>query len=335
MRAQEFAISEAIKQRDGVDVEELEDSEDSNIVYIRASAHGRELGRVKFRRSGNNIVALSADVKPEYQGQGIAKIMYDYARELGYRVLRSAEQTDAGRGFWDKYRGEQEVWEDQQSQTLTEYSQFNPAIRKDLEKRGYTFLGQGVDQMAFSEPGTGHVLKIFGTQCKGKNEKPKLSRDQKMFKLYAEFSAKNSSNPHFPRIYGWETFVYPTRQGQETRNCVYLQIRTEKLTDFSRRFQSLFGDMADTVWQGDSFDDFHEETLNSFEGPAFVKWYENQVSDPQSLARMEKLFDTMKILYQIGKKQGFSWDLHGGNIMARADGTPVITDPWVISNDNW
>lgn len=110
MRARDF-ITERAEHRDGIDVEELEDAEDPSAVWITASTHGRELGRVKFRRSGNNIVALSAEVKPEYQGQGIGRIMYDYARELGYKVLRSAEQTAAGAGFWDKYRGEQGVWE--------------------------------------------------------------------------------------------------------------------------------------------------------------------------------------------------------------------------------
>jgi hypothetical protein len=110
MRAQEF-IPEDVVHRDGIDVEHHEDAEQPNIMWIRASTHGRELGRVKFLRKDDRAVALDLAVKPEYQGQGIAKIMYDYAKELGYRVLRSADQTAAGAGFWDKYRGEQGVWE--------------------------------------------------------------------------------------------------------------------------------------------------------------------------------------------------------------------------------
>jgi GNAT superfamily N-acetyltransferase len=110
MRAQEF-ITEDTVHRGGIDVEHHEDAEQPNIMWITASTHGRELGRVKFLRKGDRAVALDLAVKPEYQGQGIAKIMYDYAKEIGYRILRSAEQTDAGHGFWDKYRGEQGVWE--------------------------------------------------------------------------------------------------------------------------------------------------------------------------------------------------------------------------------
>jgi GNAT superfamily N-acetyltransferase len=117
MRAQEFLPEDTV-HRGGIDVEELEDAEDPSAVWIQATAHGRELGLVKFYRSGDTVVAQSLEVKPEYRGQGIARIMYDYARELGYRVLRSAEQTQAGHDFWEKHRPRQGVWEDQSPQWL-------------------------------------------------------------------------------------------------------------------------------------------------------------------------------------------------------------------------
>ena len=51
-------------------------------------------------------------VDDRYQGQGIAKTMYDYVKSLGYTIVRSWDQTDAGAGFWDKHRGEDvRVWE--------------------------------------------------------------------------------------------------------------------------------------------------------------------------------------------------------------------------------
>ena len=52
-------------------------------------------------------------ILPKYRGQGIAAIMYDWAKELGYKVERSSEQTDAGKQFWDKNRGEEgNIWVD-------------------------------------------------------------------------------------------------------------------------------------------------------------------------------------------------------------------------------
>ena len=99
--------------RDGID---LEARKDGLNFQINATTHGRNLGRVLFdvQYQGNDPVLVAKDlmIHPEYRGQGIAAIMYDYAKELGYQVERSTEQTDAGKSFWDKNRGEEAtVWE--------------------------------------------------------------------------------------------------------------------------------------------------------------------------------------------------------------------------------
>jgi GNAT superfamily N-acetyltransferase len=99
--------------RDGVD---LEAWRDGLHFQIDATAHGRDLGRVVFdvQFQGKDTILVAQDlmILPEYRGQGIAAIMYDYAKELGYVVERSPEQTDAGKSFWDKNRGEEAtVWE--------------------------------------------------------------------------------------------------------------------------------------------------------------------------------------------------------------------------------
>lgn len=118
MRFKEFVIEyqEPKSQRahrDGID---LEAYKDGLHFQINATAHGRELGRVLFdvQFQGNNTILVAQDlmIEPEYRGQGIAAVMYDYAKELGYVVERSPEQTDAGKQFWDKNRGEEgQVWE--------------------------------------------------------------------------------------------------------------------------------------------------------------------------------------------------------------------------------
>jgi hypothetical protein len=51
------------------------------------------------------------EVEERFQGQGIAAAMYDYVKSKGYKIRRSGQQTDAGAGFWDKHRPEQNVWE--------------------------------------------------------------------------------------------------------------------------------------------------------------------------------------------------------------------------------
>jgi GNAT superfamily N-acetyltransferase len=118
MRAKEFAVEyrePKSKQahRGGID---LEAWRDGLHFQITATSHGRDLGHVVFdvQFQGKDTILVAQDlmILPEYRGQGIAAIMYDYAKELGYVVERSPEQTDAGRAFWDKNRGEQGlVWE--------------------------------------------------------------------------------------------------------------------------------------------------------------------------------------------------------------------------------
>jgi GNAT superfamily N-acetyltransferase len=115
MRFNEFVIEyrepkSKRAHRDGIDLEAFGSNGE---FQINAEAHGRQLGQVLFDINGKTLVAKDLQVFPEYRGQGIAAIMYDWAKELGYTVQRSGEQTDDGKQFWDKNRGEDEtVWED-------------------------------------------------------------------------------------------------------------------------------------------------------------------------------------------------------------------------------
>ena len=71
------------------------------------------LGHVKFNiGDGKELDPQDLRVDERYQGQGIARVMYDYVKSLGYTIVRSPDQTDAGAGFWNKHRGEDvRVWE--------------------------------------------------------------------------------------------------------------------------------------------------------------------------------------------------------------------------------
>jgi GNAT superfamily N-acetyltransferase len=71
------------------------------------------LGHVKFNiGDGRELDPQDLRVDDKYQGQGIARVMYDYVKSLGYTINRSWDQTDAGAGFWNKHRGEDvRIWE--------------------------------------------------------------------------------------------------------------------------------------------------------------------------------------------------------------------------------
>ena len=73
-------------------------------------------------------------VDDRYQGQGIARVMYDYVKSLGYTIVRSPDQTDAGAGFWNKHRGEDvRVWE--QGAVQENFADGKNPGRKGLSKR--------------------------------------------------------------------------------------------------------------------------------------------------------------------------------------------------------
>jgi GNAT superfamily N-acetyltransferase len=122
MRAEEF-LREFWKRkpkdygkahRDGLDLEYFIGSgPGAGTLTINAkSSGGTTLGQVTFKEYGNRrLEALDLWVDEEVRGQGIAAIMYDWVKELGYTIERSNAQTDAGRHFWSKNRGTERVWE--------------------------------------------------------------------------------------------------------------------------------------------------------------------------------------------------------------------------------
>jgi predicted GNAT family acetyltransferase/phage gp37-like protein len=92
----------------GIDIDmDIEGDE----IMVKAMANGRELGHVLFVDEGGYLMPQDLEVDERFQGQGIAAAMYDYVKSKGYKIRRSGQQTDAGAGFWDKHRPEQNVWE--------------------------------------------------------------------------------------------------------------------------------------------------------------------------------------------------------------------------------
>jgi GNAT superfamily N-acetyltransferase len=100
-------------KRDGIELAVSIDGQNV-IIHSYADSSQRQLGYVVFDRDGNTLVADDLAVDDRYHGQGIARIMYDYVKELGFTVKRSSDQTQAGKAFWDKNKGQdQNVWEHQ------------------------------------------------------------------------------------------------------------------------------------------------------------------------------------------------------------------------------
>jgi hypothetical protein len=111
-------VKEDTEHYNGIEIS-LE-QEDDEIMVKAMMANGREMGHVLFVDEGDYLMPQDLEVDERYQGQGIAATMYDYVKSKGYKIRRSGQQTDAGAGFWDKHRPEQNVWEDDTMQYASE-----------------------------------------------------------------------------------------------------------------------------------------------------------------------------------------------------------------------
>jgi GNAT superfamily N-acetyltransferase len=122
MRAQEF-VNERKKSREDFEGMTIEMVENGHVLVINALDDwgNNVLGSVAFNIHDNNeLDPQDLKVDERYQGQGIARAMYDYAKSKGFKIHRSYDQTDAGKGFWDKHRGEDvRVWEEEQLDELS------------------------------------------------------------------------------------------------------------------------------------------------------------------------------------------------------------------------
>lgn len=114
MRAREF-VTEYKTSREEFEGMTIEMTKNGHVLVINALDDwgNNILGHVAFNiGDDNDLDPQELEVDERYQGQGIARVMYDYAKSKGYTIHRSYDQTPAGRGFWDKHRGEDvRVWE--------------------------------------------------------------------------------------------------------------------------------------------------------------------------------------------------------------------------------
>lgn len=198
---------------------------------------------------------------------------------------------------------------------IVEYTDIADGITDHLKSLGYKLLGQGVDQQAWEEPSTGHVLKIFGT---GSND------DHKMFYKWAKFCQKNSNNPYLPKFYGIEKFEFEGKP--------YIQFRQERLyknNKFNRYFLEEILSYLEECFIDDisaRFDNF----VKLLKSDDLYSHYYKYLNDPRQVQQITEIFNTVVKLEKIAEKNNWQFDLHDGNIMMRSDTTPVITDPWVI-----
>ena len=209
------------------------------------------------------------------------------------------------------------------NQFLNEWSYTSKEIRPYLEKKGYKFLGKGVDQQAYLDPKSGDILKVFGTHLKDRSMQG-FTQDHLMFKAWVDYCDRHKGNKFLPRFRGWEPFEYDDQ--------TYLQIRMERLVGKESRPMRLAAS-----WFGYMINSGH--TYQELLDPVVSKKLKAPRAWEQLIVLlgddMPLFYDTLKDLAAMRKSHGWGWDLHDDNFMFRNDGTPVIVDPFIVFSNEW
>ena len=214
------------------------------------------------------------------------------------------------------------------AEIITEWSHTDFDIIKALKKKGYKYLGRGVDQTAFVEPSTGYVLKIFGTQQGTSNT---LTKDHQMFFDWYEFCQKNKGNPFLPQFYGHDSFTFKGHR--------YLQFRTERMFPLTSELGYAVEAVANHAMRVNNVEKFIRDNVDRGEYQRDTLPHPAAYQPGDQLAHLVamlgkaglvKLYNTIRWVVEYGrKKRNYKIDLHSGNFMLGHDGEIVINDPWV------
>lgn len=307
MRAKEFIIEyKEYPTREYGGVTFTMKEKDGQLIVRALNDYGISVGHVIFNMDGKILDPQDLTVASKYQGQGIARVMYDYIKSLGFTIERSWDQTPAGKGFWDKHRGEDvRIWEDELNEVNIDIDHGNDELtikQKFLDyfsNKGYKFLGEGRDQIALLSP-RDTVLKILGLGD---------THRQQAVEHYVEFFERNQRNPYYPRIYNSQRFEF---EGDS-----YFLYETEYLNYVSNEDDTL---------------DWLERYLNHLgTDPVEAQNYIEMNGVPEDIGE-DQLYgltqSTEDIIEYLAGPKGYMMDLSNiENIRRRSDGHLVIVDP--------
>ena len=211
---------------------------------------------------------------------------------------------------------------------VAEYEQGDNSeqIFKELKAAGYEYLGGGLDATVWGRD-EGEVLKVL---MPSENKE----RAERSFMIFHDACIAMKNNPHVPRFVD-EHSVF------EINGTEYMQITMERLRPLAEgSFEEAMVWLLSDVASDDYYEDW--ESLvdlitepDSWNGGATdimdrmpeLTWDRIQ-HDSNFRETYEGLFSTMRSLYIVAESNDLGWDLHTENVMQRADGTIVITDPF-------
>jgi hypothetical protein len=74
---------------------------DLNITaFVASDPKSPTIGMVKFWKQGSGLFSEKTTVHQDYQRKGIATLMYQFAKSLGFNIQPSKEKTLQGQQLW-------------------------------------------------------------------------------------------------------------------------------------------------------------------------------------------------------------------------------------------
>ena len=202
------------------------------------------------------------------------------------------------------------------TQILPEYERGTKRAREIeqvLTQAGYTMLGGGADATAWAKD-DGMVIKIIMSDSD--SNKPAMKTFRRFLKL-----TQARPSPHWPRF-----FPMRDEQGRSSvfakfriGNRNYLQIAMEQLEDLDHEEGEIIEVMSAYIQHNRDLGQFLRGLKNYHFARDWVETNKQQIPG---------LWQAVKDAYS-KTNWDYEWDLHGGNVMKRRDGTYVITDPWI------
>ena len=187
-------------------------------------------------------------------------------------------------------------------------------IEQVMRRSGYGFLGGGAEATAWSHPSLPRVIKIIMPDSWRGDSRVAMATFQRFLKLTQSYPS-----PHWPRFHemqdehGRSSVFAKFRVGDRQ----YMQIAMERLEPLMADEQEIIEIMAEDVAQGRSVEHFTGWDDDS------NKWID------ENRWQLPSLWKAMQAAHRKTNWDYDDWDLHGGNVMRRQDGTYVIIDPWI------
>ena len=208
-------------------------------------------------------------------------------------------------------------------QSVREYEQDtarSAEIEKVMARAGYERLGGGAEATAWSRK-SGPVIKLIMPDEHIINTDPAMQSFKRFYKL-----TKKHPSKHWPIFYSMKDENGIASEFAKFRigNRKYMQIAIEKLQELSPREEDFIDEISTMIADGMPYKEFVEEEL-----PVIKKYNPPTYKIAQAInAQLPTLWAAIEIAYKKSSHK-YEWDLHGGNVMKRANGTFVITDPFI------